>query len=143
MQQPETRLSKDYIQALLMREGVVGMHAVGRALLLLNERQTADERISKVVHHHNTRGFSPYDAQMGTDIAEFYFKTGFLTPKQLNYWRKLNVKGISRIGKYWRQILEEARIKQGVIQPESKKLSKKRINLNSSQSIMLMNSSLL
>ena len=121
----EEKLTKEYIQALLARTDRVGVQAVGRALVLLNQRQTTDEQASKETHHHNAQGFSPYDAELGTDMANFFQKTGFLTPKQMKYWQKPNKAGVPRISKYWRQILEDARAKHGITQPEKKKSSKR------------------
>ena len=119
----ERKLTKEYIQSVLMREDEVGMHAVGRALVLLNERQTPSERHAKEVLRHNARGFTPVDAEWGTDMAEFYKRTGRLTPKQLAVWRRPNAQGIPRICKYWRQLQEDAMEKHGIIKlaPRSKK----------------------
>ena len=98
-----------------MRQDLVGMNAVGRALILLNQRQTPAERATKDVLRNNSRGFTPSDAAMGTDMANFYKQAGFLTPKQLAYWRKPNAAGIPRICKYWKQIQEEAMEKHNIV----------------------------
>ncbi len=108
------QLTKEYLQALLLREDYVGMHAVGRTLVVLNNRQTDSERQMKEVLRHNSRGFTPSDAQMGTDMAEFYTLHEFLTRKQLAYWRRPNRAGVPRICKYWKQIQEEAMLKHNV-----------------------------
>jgi hypothetical protein len=117
----ESKLTKEYIQALLMREDEVGMHAVGRALVLLNKRQTYSERVAKEVQRNNGRGFTPVDAEMGTDMANYYQRTNRLTQKQLAVWRRCNTQGIPRICKYWKQIQEDAMEKHGI-----KKLSRRR-----------------
>lgn len=85
--------------------------AVGRALILLNDRQTADERVSETTKHHNGRGFNAAHAKRGTSMANFFKRTGFLTPKQLAWWR-FETKGVSRIGLYANQLLEEAAAKE-------------------------------
>lgn len=81
--------------------------AVGRALVVLYERQTADEKASENTRHHNNRGFRPCHARMGTSMARFYLRTGYLSPKQLAYWRTEGKEGM-RIGIYWRQLLDAA-----------------------------------
>lgn len=85
--------------------------AVARALVVLNERQTADEQIQQDTKYQNGRGFTPADARMGTSMAQFYSRNGYLTEKQLAYWRKPNAKGVPRICKYANQLLEIAKEK--------------------------------
>ena len=82
--------------------------AVARALVLLNQRQTFDEQASETTRHANGRGFRPCHARMGTAMAQFYEKRGFLSPKQLAYWRRPDKKGNMRIAIYWSQLVEEA-----------------------------------
>jgi hypothetical protein len=110
----ESKFTKEYIQALLMREDEVGMHAVGRALVLLHNRQTYTEQRAKEVQWNNGRGFTPTDAEWGTDMARFYLSRNFLSPRQLAVWRRPNSQGIPRICKYWRQIQEDAMQKHGI-----------------------------
>lgn len=109
------KFTKEYIQAVLLRDDAVGMHAVGRALVLLNRRQTFAEQRSKEVLRHNGVGFTPTDAELGTDMANFYTRNNYLTPKQLQYWRKPNVQGIPRIAKYWKQLLDDAKKRHGIV----------------------------
>lgn len=85
--------------------------AIARALVVLNERQTATERGAEQTINLNGEGFTPADARMGTSMAEFYAKRGYLTEKQLAYWKKPNVKGVWRICKYAGQLLEIATAK--------------------------------
>ncbi len=108
---PTYGITKDIIIDFLMRPDTIGMHAIGRALILLNQRQTIDERQDQSTKYHNGIGFTEADAKRGTSMANFYADRKFLTEKQLAYWRKPNIKGIPKICKYWEQILEEARIK--------------------------------
>lgn len=82
--------------------------ALGRALVALNNRQTQGEQIDKTTRVHNSMGFRPCDAYMGTALAEFYTKTGFLTPKQIAWCRKLNSKGQIRLSCYAGQLLKIA-----------------------------------
>jgi hypothetical protein len=81
--------------------------AVCRALVVLNERQTADEQAVEHTKHRNYRGFRPCHARMGTSMAKFYLKKGYLSPRQIAYWRKEGKEGM-RIAIYWRQLLDVA-----------------------------------
>lgn len=87
-------------------------NAVGRALMVLNARQTFDEQQSKDTRYRNGRGFKPCHARCGTSMAEFYQNRGFLTTKQIVYWRAKDRRGTSRIGCYAGQLLEEIKLKQ-------------------------------
>ena len=82
--------------------------AVARALVALNARQTADERVTEATRHLNGRGFRPCHARMGTSMAQFYLRTGRLSEKQIAYWRKPMKDGKCRIEIYARQLLEVA-----------------------------------
>lgn len=81
--------------------------AVARALVVLYERQTEDEKAGENTRHHNNRGFRPCHARMGTSMAKFYLRNGYLSPKQVAYWRKQGKEGM-RISIYWRQLLDAA-----------------------------------
>lgn len=85
--------------------------AVGRALIVLNERQTADERAVEGTRWNNGQGFTPADAHMGTSMANFFVRFNRLSDKQVAYWRKPNCKGTPRIAKYAGQLLEIAQAK--------------------------------
>lgn len=92
--------------------------AVGRALVVLRNRQTADEQISESTKHHNNRGFRPCHARMGTSMANFFERAGYLTPRQVAYWRAKEKTGKMRIAIYWRQLMEEAERKAAAKQRE-------------------------
>lgn len=81
--------------------------AVGRALLRLRQNQTASEQISKTTKVDNGVGFRPCHARMGTEMAEFFARTGYLSKKQANYWRVKDKTGAMRIGIYANQLLKE------------------------------------
>ena len=81
--------------------------AVCRALVILKERQTAEEQVSETTREHNGRGFTGFDAKIGTNMANFYQRFNRLTEKQIAVWRKTDKHGNMKIAKYWRQILEE------------------------------------
>lgn len=55
--------------------------AVARALVVLNERQTFDEQASENTRHLNGRGFRPCHARMGSSMAKFFERKGYLSPK--------------------------------------------------------------
>jgi len=99
--------SKEYIVNLLKVNDV----AVGRALVALNQFQTATERNAETTINDNGVGFTPADARMGTSMSNFYTRTGYLSPKQLAYWRKPNRRGTPRICKYASQLLQIANSK--------------------------------
>lgn len=103
-------LSKETIVKLLATND----KAIARALVVLNNNQTADEQASGNVRHLNGKGFRPCHARMGTSMAQFYQRTGFLSAKQIAYWRKEDAKGNMKIAIYWRQLIEAAEQKQEV-----------------------------
>lgn len=86
--------------------------AVAKALVVLNDRQTADEQSQEDTKYLNGKGFRPCHARMGTSMAKFYLRFGYLTPKQIAYWRKKMKCGNMRIGIYAGQLLEVAKIKE-------------------------------
>lgn len=103
-------MNKQYITKLLQTND----KAIIRALIVLNQRQTYDERAAEGTKYNNGVGFTPADAKMGTSMAEFYTRRGYLSEKQLAYWKKPNRKGVWRICKYAGQLLDAAKAKQAV-----------------------------
>lgn len=101
-------LTRDQVVALVVRTDVVGMNAVGRALVHLLNRQTTEEARDNTTRNHNERGFTPADARQGCIHAKYFIKRGRMEDWQLAYWRETNVKGVPRIAKYWRQLSEES-----------------------------------
>ena len=102
-----TQMNKQIIVNMLATDD----RAVARALLVLNQRQTAEEQATENTRYLNGRGFRPCHARMGTSMAKFFQRTGYLTPKQIAYWRAKDRSGSMRIGIYWAQLLEEAQAK--------------------------------
>lgn len=100
-------MTKDDIVKLLKTND----KAVARALVVLNERQTADEQTQENTKYLNGQGFRPCNARMGTSMANFYLKNGFLTPKQVAYWRKPIKGGKMRIEVYAGQLHQIAKAK--------------------------------
>jgi hypothetical protein len=103
-------LSKAQIVQLLATND----NAIARALIVLNNNQTADEQRQETVKYRNGMGFRPCHARMGTSMAQFFEKRNFLTPKQIAYWRKPDAKGSMKIAIYWRQLAEAAESKRAV-----------------------------
>lgn len=83
-----------------------------RALVALNDRQTADEQRTETTRYRNDRGFRPAHAKRGTSMAQFYLRTGFLTPRQKAWWRATTGSGKTRIEIYANQLLKVAAEKQ-------------------------------
>lgn len=100
-------MNKQTIVNLLMSND----KAIARAVVVLNERQTADEQRSEDTRYLNGEGFTPADARMGSSMAKFFTARGYLTEKQLAYWKKPNKNGTWRICKYAGQLLEIAKAK--------------------------------
>lgn len=86
--------------------------AIARALVVLNNNQTTAEQRSESTINRNGEGFRPAHARMGTSMAEFYQKRGFLSPKQIAYWRVKDKNGDMRLAIYWRQLAEAAEAKK-------------------------------
>lgn len=102
-------MNKEYIVNLLRTND----KAIARALVVLTERQTADEQVGETTRHLNGRGFRPCHARMGTSMAKFYHRNGYLSPKQVSYWRNPQRDGKMRIEIYAGQLLDIALRKAG------------------------------
>jgi hypothetical protein len=72
--------------------------AVERALIVIYDRQTEEEKEIEQTKDHNGIGFNSIDAEFLTSCAEGLKKYGKLTIKQIAVVRK-------RIRKYWKQLL--------------------------------------
>lgn len=101
----QTAWTKERIEALLMTESETGMRAVGRSLVAIYKYQTADEKQVDMVSHHNGVGFMAAHARVGSSMARWFQEKGFLTPKQVAYWRKPDATGKPRICRYAGQLL--------------------------------------
>ena len=100
-------LTKDFLVELLRSND----KAVGRALLVVNANQTRDEQATEATRYRNGMGFRPCHARMGTSMAQFFAHRGYLSPKQVAYWRKPMACGNMRIAIYWSQLAEAAEAK--------------------------------
>ena len=106
-----TTVTRDSLAALLGREDI-RVHVIGRALRVLMDRQTEDERKSNSTHHSNNRGFASCDAKQGTLTAKTYIKRGTLLDFQVEFWMKPGKSGYPRICKYHAQLNEAAEQKK-------------------------------
>jgi hypothetical protein len=113
LQQEIQVLTKEKILQLLRDD----KRAVARALVVLHERQTFDERAQEGTRYLNGRGFRPCHARMGSSMAKQFLRTGTLSDKQISYWRVPDKTGAMRIGIYWAQLLEEAAHKAKPAEP--------------------------
>ncbi len=104
------QLDKDNIVRLLATND----KAVLRALLVINANQTRDEQVQEHTKYRNGEGFRPCHARMGTNMADFAQRNGYLSPKQIAYWRVRDKTGNMRIAIYWRQLVEAAEKKMAV-----------------------------
>lgn len=107
---------------MLSKQGIVELlktndKAVARALVALNLRQTADEQATENTRYHNGRGFRPCHARMGTSMAKFFERRGYLTDKQIAYWRRPMKGGKMKIEIYAGQLLEVAQARAASKQP--------------------------
>lgn len=96
--------TKDKIVNLLANND----EAIARALMALTARQTQDEQVSEDTKYLNGQGFRPCHARMGTSMAKFFDRNGYLSPKQVAYWRMPQKDGKMRIEIYAGQLLKIA-----------------------------------
>lgn len=101
---------------MLNKETIIRMletndQAVARALVVLTSRQTDDEKAAETTRYLNGRGYRPCHAKMGASMSKFYERNGYLSPKQIAYWRCRDKTGSMRIGIYAGQLLEVAQAK--------------------------------
>ena len=101
-------MNKAQLVQLITRNDEVAVHAIGRALVHLFNRQTRDEQAANDTRVHNRKGFTSADARQGCIHAKYYLKHRILQDWQVRYWLKADRKGNLRLGKYWRQLAEEA-----------------------------------
>ena len=104
-----TIVTKSYIENYLDTHTVEqNMHFIGRALVVLFNRQTEEEKSASDTRVDNGIGFTGADGHSGCITAKYYLKHRTLQEWQLDKWLKKNVRGTRRISKYWRQLNEEA-----------------------------------
>ncbi len=84
------------------------VHVVGKALVGLFDRQTADEKAANHTVKHNNVGFTGADAKSGSLTARSYLARKTLADWQVEKWVKKNAQGYSRLAKYHSQLNEIA-----------------------------------
>lgn len=104
----KTEHTEQSITKLLMTNDL----AVTRAILALYRFQTTEEQSAKDSKERNGVGFTKADSEIGTSMAKFALEAGFLTEKQIAYWRRFTGGNKCRICKYARQLLKIANSKR-------------------------------
>ena len=84
---------------------------VGRALVVLFNRQTESEQSSNITNKNNSVGFTSADARSGCLGAKSFLKNKKLNDWQTAMWMKPNKNGEARIVKYHAQLNEAAEAK--------------------------------
>lgn len=90
------------------------VRVIGRALVGLFERQTAQEKSSNHTIINNWVGFAAHDAKSGTLTAKYFLKNKDLLDWQVERWMKIGKTGYPRLCKYHRQLNEIAIAKQSL-----------------------------
>lgn len=83
-------------------------HIIGRALVVLFNRQTEAEKNNNATLVYNNVGFTGCDGKSGVITAKYYLKHKSLLPWQVARWLKVGKSGFSRIAKYHKQLNEAA-----------------------------------
>lgn len=85
---------------------------VGRALVVLFNNQTQDEKSMNTTNKDNGIGFTGADARSGSLTAKAFLKNNTLEDWQLDRWLKPAASGFSRLTKYHKQLNEAALAKR-------------------------------
>lgn len=88
---------------------------VGRALVVLFERQTTSEQAANSTDQDNSRGFASCDARGGSLTAKSFIKYRTLQTWQLQKWTNVQANGYPKLCKYHRQLNEAAEEKAAKI----------------------------
>jgi hypothetical protein len=102
-------VTRQSLQSMLDKaDDVKRQHIIGRALIVLFERQTEAEKVTNDTKEDNGVGFAGCDAKSGTLTAKYFLKHRSLLPWQVNAWMKRSKAGYARICKYHSQLNEAA-----------------------------------
>lgn len=104
-------VTRESLIALLNSEREKQIQVIGRALVILLDRQVEDEKSQKTTKYDNNRGFTPGDAYDGTLTARYFLKHKTLLDWQIDRWMKITATGVPRLAKYHRQLNEAANSK--------------------------------
>lgn len=104
-----TIITKDILQRMINEASPERKKKiVGRALVIVFNNQTRDERAVDHTMVHNGIGFTGADAHSGSLTAKSYLRHNTLQDWQLERWIKPDRTGYSRICKYHSQINQAA-----------------------------------
>jgi hypothetical protein len=92
------KATDQYSQDLIHRRLDASQEAVEAALMVIYDRQTAEERAGAYARETNGVGFSKFDAEFCTSLVEQLKRGKKLTPKQLEVARR-------KMKRYWRQLV--------------------------------------
>jgi len=81
---------------------------LGRALVAILNRQEDDEQSEATTIYRNERGFTAFDAKIGTLAATFFRDKGVVPPNLVKAWTKPMKNGFPRICRYVNQLNEVA-----------------------------------
>lgn len=84
---------------------------IGKALVVLLDRQTQAESQSNTTQINNAIGFSHADAKSGSLTAKYWLKHKRLEQWMIDKWLKVGSSGFPRLCKYWKQLDEAAQTK--------------------------------
>ena len=96
--------TKDEILSVLLTNDT----QVAKALVKLYDYQTASEQDDQETKYHNRVGFNGVDGKFLSNVAEFYKRNGYLSPKQLFKVRKSLKKYAAQLARIANGVNEEA-----------------------------------
>ena len=106
-------VTRESLQEMLDNaEGDKLARIVGRALIVLFNNQTADEKLANTTNKDNGIGFTGADAHSGCITAKTFMKRGTLEDWQVERWTRPAASGFSRLTKYHKQLNEAALAKR-------------------------------
>lgn len=105
-------VTPEYIDNYLSDGNKNAAQFIGRALVVLFNNQTEDEKRVNDTNQDNGVGFTGADAHSGCISAKYFLKHGTLQDWQIERWTKRNRRGVMRIAKYWRQLDQAAQQKR-------------------------------
>lgn len=112
------KVSRQYmIEYLRTQPRAKQIQFVGRALTVIFNNQTSNEKRSDTTNEDNGIGFTGADAFGGSLTAKYFLKNKSLLEWQFDKWVKPNTRGVPRIVKYWKQLDAAAQAKASRPEP--------------------------
>lgn len=103
------KVTRKSLQAMLDNNNPEYVAAViGRALVVLFNNQTRDEKSMNATNQDNGIGFTGADAHSGSITAKYFIKHHSLMDWQVDRWTKPAASGYARLAKYHKQLNEAA-----------------------------------